>query len=506
MLSFTSKCRSCSGTFSWNSQPFLIGKFPAGNILLSFAIICAGASVGKVLLVFKHMGLLCYSEATYYYHQRHLLFPTIMKFWHSYQEKVITSLNGKEVVLAGDGRHDSMGHSAKYGTYTIFCCTVGLIIHIVLVQANEAGSSSNMEFFAHQKAFAFLLATGMIIKSFISDRHQSIAKWMRQDCPKKCQELGKPLIDHFFDLWHIGKKIQKILTKISKEKGCEVIARWKQACVRHFYWSVTSTEPKLGEVILAKFKTFLYHIINHHKDLPNQLFNKCAHGVINTQKVWLTKGSVAYEKLVEALTQNSLLKGIKQASPVAQTSCLEGYHSVVNQFAPKMLSYSYSGMLCRTVLAAIHFNYNLKRETKVDEHGKSRLKVTYPKFKQGEATVREVRVDPNYEYVSEMYNILTTTSRETLKNIKDQLAEQEPAALHSMMLQKEEKEAAKAKYSSRKVKETALCPPTCSDAELQAMQQNSTAVRRQRRTPMCRTCGKPRRGHTKGQCSSQNGP
>lgn len=61
-----------------------------------------------------------------------------------------------------------------------------------------------------------------------------------------------------------------------------------------------------------------------------------------------------------------------------------------------------------------------------------------------------------------MYNILTTTSRETLKNIKDQLAEQEPAALHSMMLQKEEKEAAKAKYSSRKVKETALCPPTCS--------------------------------------------
>lgn len=34
-----------------------------------------------------------------------------------------------------------------------------------------------------------------------------------------------------------------------------------------------------------------------------------------------------YEKLVEALTQNSLLKGIKQASPMAQTSCLEGHHS-----------------------------------------------------------------------------------------------------------------------------------------------------------------------------------
>ena len=40
-------------------------------------------------------------------------------------------------MLAGDERHDSMGHSAKYGSYTIFCCTVGLIIHIVLIQASD---------------------------------------------------------------------------------------------------------------------------------------------------------------------------------------------------------------------------------------------------------------------------------------------------------------------------------------------------------------------------------
>jgi len=81
-------------------------------------------------------------------------------------------------------------------------------------------------------------------------------------------------------------EIQKALTKLSKEKGCEVIARWKQACVRHFYWSVTSTTPKLGDVILAKFKAFLYHIINQHKDLPNQLFNKCAHDLIITARVF----------------------------------------------------------------------------------------------------------------------------------------------------------------------------------------------------------------------------
>ena len=44
-----------------------------------------------------------------------------------------------------------------------------------------------MEFLGHQKAFAFLLGTGILIKSFISDRHQSIAKWMREDCPRNAE-------------------------------------------------------------------------------------------------------------------------------------------------------------------------------------------------------------------------------------------------------------------------------------------------------------------------------
>lgn len=38
------------------------------------------------------------------------------------------------IVIAGDGRHDSMGHSAKFGAYIILCCTVPMIIHFSLVQ------------------------------------------------------------------------------------------------------------------------------------------------------------------------------------------------------------------------------------------------------------------------------------------------------------------------------------------------------------------------------------
>ena len=134
MLTIQTSCSHCKRDFTWTSQPLMLGKFPAGNLLLSFAILCSGASINKILVVFKHMGVLVYHFPTYFHHQRHLLIPAVVKYWWGYQAALLQRLQGQEVVLAGDGRHDSMGHSAKYGTYSIFCCTIGYIIHLVLVQ------------------------------------------------------------------------------------------------------------------------------------------------------------------------------------------------------------------------------------------------------------------------------------------------------------------------------------------------------------------------------------
>ena len=51
--------------------------------------------------------------------------------------------------------------------------------------------------------------------------------------------------------------------------------------------------------------------------------------------------------MVATLTNKKLMNDIKKASPIAQTSCLEIFHSVLNQFSPKMIGYSYPGMFCR---------------------------------------------------------------------------------------------------------------------------------------------------------------
>jgi len=57
--------------------------------------------------------------------------------------------------------------------------------------------------------------------------------------------------------------------------------------------------------------------------------------------------SSVYEKVKKALTSDSLKKGIMKASPYAQTDCLEGFHSVLNFFAHKIIAYAYLGMFCR---------------------------------------------------------------------------------------------------------------------------------------------------------------
>ena len=55
----------------WQSQPHIEGtKTAAGNILLSFAILMAGASASKVLRVFSHMGMACHSLRQFYRHQK----------------------------------------------------------------------------------------------------------------------------------------------------------------------------------------------------------------------------------------------------------------------------------------------------------------------------------------------------------------------------------------------------------------------------------------------------
>lgn len=63
-------------------------------------------------------------------------------------------------------------------------------------QRNEVGSSTAMEYEGFKRCMGYLLGCGLAIGKFISDRHVSIAKHMREKLAD---------IIHYFDLWHLKK-------------------------------------------------------------------------------------------------------------------------------------------------------------------------------------------------------------------------------------------------------------------------------------------------------------
>ena len=85
MVTVTENCRSCGPMkrFKWMSQPLVLGRHPAGNLLLSIGTITSRVNVSQMLLLFKHMGLCSILQRTYFvYHNK--FFP----FNHEALEKI----------------------------------------------------------------------------------------------------------------------------------------------------------------------------------------------------------------------------------------------------------------------------------------------------------------------------------------------------------------------------------------------------------------------------------
>ena len=120
-----------------------------------------------------------------------------------------------------------------------------------------------MELTSSKACFAFIKQAGLSIRTFISDRHKSIAKWIREQ---------EPSTQHYYDIWHVAKSVTKKLLKAGKESGCEIIIKWQKSIKNHLHWCATSTSPGFGDLIIAKWKSLIRHACNKHKEHPDTLF------------------------------------------------------------------------------------------------------------------------------------------------------------------------------------------------------------------------------------------
>ena len=78
----------------------------------------------------------CISESTFYRHQRHYLQPAIRKLWHDEQIQLLQAAGrtNKPLCLEGDGRSDSPGLSAKYGSYSVVDLQTSKTLDVQLIQ------------------------------------------------------------------------------------------------------------------------------------------------------------------------------------------------------------------------------------------------------------------------------------------------------------------------------------------------------------------------------------
>ena len=66
-------------------------------------------------------------------HQTEYLEPSVLSVWKHKQQQLL-SASKLPLTIGGDGRADSPGHSAKYGSYGIIDLHTNKILHIELVQ------------------------------------------------------------------------------------------------------------------------------------------------------------------------------------------------------------------------------------------------------------------------------------------------------------------------------------------------------------------------------------
>lgn len=137
-LAVTVLCRVCEAKSKWTSQP-LIGDIPAGNALISAAILCSGSLVNPALRLMEFMNCATITPRTFYRIQNQYLHPAVMKVWKTNQIHLIEKMKAElcEVALAGDGRADSPGHCAKFGCYSLLEMTSNRIVDFQVVQVSN---------------------------------------------------------------------------------------------------------------------------------------------------------------------------------------------------------------------------------------------------------------------------------------------------------------------------------------------------------------------------------
>ena len=196
------------------------------------------------------------------------------------------------------------------------------IVSLKLVQVTEVKNSNAMELEGLKHCLSEIGRPAQFETiCLVTDQHPQVQKYIREH---------QSWITHFYDRWHVCKRVAKKLLALAARKGCELVGEWIRGIKNHIHWSAKSSNGD-GELAVAKWLSIQNHLINKHRHQDSR-FPRCEHG--HLRRKWFKPGTAPYDGLCDIITDARLLMAIRKLSPHAQTSTLEVSHSAVNQFAP----------------------------------------------------------------------------------------------------------------------------------------------------------------------------
>ncbi|XP_075706636.1 uncharacterized protein LOC142741124 [Rhinoderma darwinii] len=338
----------------WESQP-QTGGIPAGNLLLSSAILFSGLTYVKVRHLFYILGLVCIDKSTYFNNQGNHLFPAINNQWNLEQSAIIDNLKKRPLCLAGDGQYDRPGHLTKHGIYTLLDVNSKKVVSFHVEPLSAGTSSHGLKTEACKLVLRSLVRKQLNIKILCTERQLGLRKMIKAHFPT---------IIHQYDIWHLSKSIGNKMVMASRKKDCEELAKWVSAARDHLWWSASTCNEELS-LLTEKWNSILFHIANKHSWEESESYNSCNHEPVVTSvlgpKKWIQEDSTVHNEVKEVVLNRNLHKDLQHMSYFCHTRELEVYRSAIRKYRHKKKHLVIDGITARTQLATMYHNSNVHR-------------------------------------------------------------------------------------------------------------------------------------------------
>ncbi|XP_052224091.1 uncharacterized protein LOC127839744 [Dreissena polymorpha] len=239
----------------WCAQPVLNRRLHGGDLMFALSTLTSGNNFGKLALWAKHMNFKIMSSTSFHKIQRTYLISTVDEYWEKQQREVLSSFEGHKLIVMGDGRNDSPGHSAQYCSYTMMEYDSKKFLTLrTLDKRSTDRKSTNMEKVGLEQAIQELTDNNIAVEEVVTDAHLGIGSIMKKKDPE---------IKHSHDIWHAAKNLGKRLGKIVKKKANQILIPWLKDIVNHFWFACSKADSY--EEFLSIWRGVLHHITNKHE-------------------------------------------------------------------------------------------------------------------------------------------------------------------------------------------------------------------------------------------------